>query len=206
MNTSGMSVRLSRAEQRERTHSELLAAAERLFVEQGFHATSVDQVAAAAGFTKGAVYSNFSSKEDLFLEVFDARAEKGAAMAANALAEHGDEEGLRRLVSDSLRRRGREDGWLAAFFEFWAHAVRNPGLRERFAEIHTRALEPMAAASRRLAEERGVNGAVAPEEFNLAMNSMQLGLILERLTDPAAVKPDLAERMVGLSVAGWERS
>jgi AcrR family transcriptional regulator len=201
-----MSVRLSRAEQRERTHAELLAAAERLFVEQGFHATSVDQVATTAGFTKGAVYSNFSSKEDLFLEVFDTRAEKGAALAVKVLADHGEEEGMRRLVSDSLRRRGREDGWLAAFFEFWAHAVRHPELRERFAEIHTRALAPMAAASRRLAEEHGVDGGVTPEEFNLAMNSMQLGLILERLTDPGSVKPDLAERMVGLSVAGWGRA
>ena len=201
-----MSVRLSRAEQRERTQAELLAAAERLFVEQGFHATSVDQVAAAAGFTKGAVYSNFSSKEDLFLAVFDSRAERAAALATKVLAEEGDDGGLRRLMSDSLRRRGREDGWLAAFFEFWAHAVRHPELRERFAEIHTRALEPMAAASRRLAEERGADGEVTPEEFNLAMNSMQLGLILERLTDPATVKPDLAERMVGLAVAGWARS
>ena len=51
-----------------------------------------------------------------------------------------------------------------------------------------------------------MDGGVTPEEFNLAMNSMQLGLILERLTDPGSVKPDLAERMVGLSVAGWGRA
>ncbi len=155
-----MSVRLTRAEQRERTRQDLVAAAERLFVDRGFHATSVDQVAEEAGYTKGAVYSNFDSKEELFLAVFDARAGRGASHAEDVLSESGDEEGLRRLVSDSMRRRGREDGWLAVFLEFWAHAVRHPQLRDRFAAIHARGLAPTAAASERLARERGLDGGV----------------------------------------------
>ena len=55
----------------------MIEAAESLFVEQGFHATSVDQVAAEAGYTKGAVYSNFESKEDLFLAVYEQRGGAG---------------------------------------------------------------------------------------------------------------------------------
>ena len=65
-----MAVRLSRAERRQQTREELLSAAEACFVSQGFHATSVDQVAEQAGYTKGAVYSNFASKEDLFFAVY----------------------------------------------------------------------------------------------------------------------------------------
>jgi AcrR family transcriptional regulator len=57
-----MAVRLSRAERREQTRQELLSAAEACFVTRGFHAASVDQVAERAGYTKGAVYSNFASK------------------------------------------------------------------------------------------------------------------------------------------------
>ena len=67
-------VRLTRAERREQTRDDLIAAADRLFVEGGFHATSLDQIAAAAGYTKGAVYSNFASKEDLFFAVYERRA------------------------------------------------------------------------------------------------------------------------------------
>ena len=65
---------LTRAERRERTQDDLIEAADRAFVESGFHATSLDQIAAAAGYTKGAVYSNFASKEDLFFAVYERRA------------------------------------------------------------------------------------------------------------------------------------
>src|SRR3954462_49255 len=128
-----MRARLSRAEQQERTRESVTAAAERLFVEQGFHATSVDQVAKQAGYTKGAVYSNFASKEDLFFAVYERRAEKGVAEMERMLGEAPDIlAGLDPIALATARRRGtQEDGWLAAFFEFWAHPLRRPALRER---------------------------------------------------------------------------
>ena len=60
-----MRTAFTREERRTQTRSELLDAAEQLFSEQGFHATSVDQVADEAGYTKGAVYSNFADKDDI---------------------------------------------------------------------------------------------------------------------------------------------
>jgi AcrR family transcriptional regulator len=71
-----MAVRLSRAERRQQTRQELLSAAEACFVTRGFHTTSVDEVAEQAGYTKGAVYSNFASKEDLFFAVYERRVEQ----------------------------------------------------------------------------------------------------------------------------------
>jgi AcrR family transcriptional regulator len=65
----------TRAESQARTRTELIDAAERLFTGQGFHATSLGAVADEAGFTKGAVYSNFASKEDLFFAVYERRVE-----------------------------------------------------------------------------------------------------------------------------------
>ena len=72
---------MTRAEQQQRTREEVLAAADRLFVERGFHATSVDQIAQAAGYTKGAVYSNFAAKEDLFFAVYERRMERAVLRA-----------------------------------------------------------------------------------------------------------------------------
>ena len=77
---------MTRAEQQEQTREEVIAAADRLFVERGFHATSVDQIAQAAGYTKGAVYSNFASKEDLFFAVYERRAERAVAELERTLA------------------------------------------------------------------------------------------------------------------------
>src|ERR1700674_3832781 len=57
---------------RQQTRDHLLAAAAEVFAERGFHGATLDEVAAVAGFTKGAVYSNFKNKEDLFLALFQA--------------------------------------------------------------------------------------------------------------------------------------
>src|SRR5581483_2177482 len=64
-------VRRTRSEAKEDTRARLLAAARRVFVREGFHGATVDMVAAEAGFTKGAVYSAFTSKADLFLAVYE---------------------------------------------------------------------------------------------------------------------------------------
>ena len=201
-----MKKRLTRAEKRERTYEELLLAAEKLFVERGFHATSVDEIAFEAGYTKGAVYSNFESKEDLFFAVYERRAERAMAEIEEVLVENGPAAGLEVLASDAARRRGgADDGWLAVFFEFWAHVVRRPELRERFARIHGRALEPMAAAVERFAGERGISIPVEARSLNVAMNAMVLGLSLERLTQPDVVDAGLGARMVRLVVEDLER-
>ena len=71
-----MRTALTRADRRARTREELVDAADRLFTTNGFHATSVDAVADAAGYTKGAVYSNFASKEDLFFAVYERRVDR----------------------------------------------------------------------------------------------------------------------------------
>src|SRR5258708_12401897 len=66
-------VRLTRAESRRRTRVHLLEAAAEVFARRGFHGASVEEVAEVAGYTKGAVYSNFTSKDDLFLAVLEGR-------------------------------------------------------------------------------------------------------------------------------------
>ena len=62
-----MSKRLSRNERKAQTRAELIDAAARVFARRGYHGTTVDDVAEEAGFTKGAFYSNFESKEDVFV-------------------------------------------------------------------------------------------------------------------------------------------
>lgn len=186
-----MRARLTRAEQQQRTRDELVAAAERRFTAQGFHATSVEQVAADAGFTKGAVYSNFASKEDLFFAVYERRAQRAIAEIEQAIEEDGPLEGVVRLSTAAMRRRESDDGWLAAFFEFWAHVIRHPEHRARFAAIHGQAQEPLVAAVERFGAEQGRVAAVAPDKLTAAVMAMQIGLSLERLTRPELIDPAL---------------
>jgi AcrR family transcriptional regulator len=194
-----MAVRLSRVERREQTRQELVSAAEACFVSRGFHASSVDEVAERAGYTKGAVYSNFASKEDLFFAVYERRVERVLTEVVPGLRQAGAEGAFDWLATSTIERRDRDDGWLAVFFEFWAHVLRHPELRERFAAIHARFLEPLAEGVRLLAEDPGL---ALPDDLTasqvvLAWNAMEIGLGLERLTQPQAVDGALARRM------GW---
>ena len=194
-----MAVRMSRAERREQTRQELVSAAEASFVTRGFHATSVDQVAERAGYTKGAVYSNFASKEDLFFAVYERRVERALTEVVPGLRQAGAAQAFDWGARAAIERRDRDDGWLAVFLEFWAHVLRHPELRERFATIHARALEPLADAVRALAEDRGLAlpADVEAGQVVLAWNAMEVGLGLERLTQPQLVDVGVARRM------GW---
>lgn len=159
----------------------------------------MDQIAQAAGHTKGAVYSNFSAKEDLFLAVYEARVDAWVAQLDRAVADAtGPRELILSAASDTGTRRGRDDRWLATFFEFWAHVVRRPELRARFAEIHGRAQAPFDAALERLAEEHGVELAVEARPLTVAMMAMSVGLALERLVQPEVVDDQLGTRVMEL--------
>jgi AcrR family transcriptional regulator len=194
-----MPVRLSRMERREKTRQDLLSAAETCFVTRGFHATSVDEVAERAGYTKGAVYSNFASKEDLFFGVYQRRVDHVLTEVAPGLRQAGPESAIDGLATGMIQRRDGDDGWLAVFFEFWAHVLRHPELRDRFAAIHARILEALTEAVRQLANERGraLPSDLSPFQVVLAWNAMEVGLGLERLTQRQDVDVELARRM------GW---
>jgi AcrR family transcriptional regulator len=187
--------RPTKAEARERTREKLLATAEECFLERGYHATSIDHIAKEASYTKGAVYGNFDSKEDLFLAVYERQVERGVEQARRAFAEAGTAEGFERTIVERGRRDRRDERWLAVFFEFWAYVARNPASRERFAELHARALEPFVEATARLAAEQGAELPVDPRSWTIALNAMHVAITLERLTQPDVVDADLGLRM-----------
>jgi AcrR family transcriptional regulator len=185
-----------RGTRKARTREKLLAAGDRMFREQGFHGTTLDQVAAAAGYTKGAIYSSFASKEDLFLAIFELRVERSLEQVTRVIDGHGDD-GPAELARRNLAKPDR--GWMAVFFEFWAHVLRNPELRARFLALHRRAQEPLVAhASRRLA----AGGDIDAEGWTLANVAMVNGLQLEQLTDPGLDAAHLAVATFEAAVRG----
>ncbi len=198
-----MATVMTRAERRQRTRGDLVDAAERLFTSHGFHATSIDAVAGEAGFTKGAVYSNFASKEDLFFAVYERRVDRRVEEMEAALATSPSaREAVERMVPGAGGRAPATDGWLAVFFEFWAHVLRHPELRGRFAMQHRRVIEPLATASARFAEEEGERLPEDPFRLATARFAMQLGLQLERLTQPEVVDDDFSRRMATILMNG----
>lgn len=134
---------------RQQTRDYLLAAAAQVFSERGFHGATLDEVAAVAGFTKGAVYSNFKGKDDLFLALLEARYESDMATLRVTLeAAEGPPEAHLSDFAGLLRNQLEDssDGfWGSLYQEFLVYAVRNPTAREKLAEFERAEIESVAA-------------------------------------------------------------
>jgi AcrR family transcriptional regulator len=161
-------------------------------------------VADAGGYTKGAVYSNFASKEDLFFAVYERRVERFLPEVERALADAADVgEALLSVTATHRALREREqDGWLAVFLEFWTHVLRHPEHRARFAAVHGRYLEPFTTALERWAVEHDVELPIDARRLAVALTVMATGLGLERLTQPEVIDADLVVQVHRLSMDG----
>jgi AcrR family transcriptional regulator len=137
---------LTRARRREMTRRHLMDAAGVVFARDGFHGASLDDVAALAGFTKGAVYSNFASKDDLFLAVFEDRYASEQQEMHRVLTEQeqpyelGDETEAFNRVRGVIDRTW-DDEWTALYLEFVLYAQRNAEAARKLAECVRRQRE-----------------------------------------------------------------
>jgi len=183
-----MAVRLTRGESVKQTRRRLLDAAETLFIERGFHAASLDAVAERAGFSKGAVYSRFDHKADLFLALLEERNPRIVEAFADLLAEAGSGADLIGAFGRWWVERMREgSAWSLVLVEFWTSAGRDPALRERFAQSHERLMLALAKRTDDAAERLGVQLAVSSLDLARITTALGRGLQLERLLDPGAV-------------------
>jgi len=129
---------------REQTRREILDAATRAFAERGYHGASVEAVAAEAGLTSGAVYSNFNSKEDLFLTLYEERLAARARDLRAAVEGVGDVTGvLPAAASNVTEMFEASPEWLLLYFEFALHAARDPTFAHRFRDLRRRGLDEL---------------------------------------------------------------
>lgn len=150
---------LTRAEQQRRTREALVDAALRVFARDGFHGASLEGIAAEAGYSKGAVYSNFSSKAELFIAVIDRRFDMAAQQPPWAPLDT-DADGWQRHLNEQLGDEGPLDGAQLASVEFIAAAARDPALLEQLQERLDRAValyRDVASRSRRENDELTVD-------------------------------------------------
>jgi AcrR family transcriptional regulator len=184
---------LTREERRAHTRARLLDGARAVFARRGYQAATVDEVAEEAGFTTGALYSNFKGKEDLFLAVVE-------DMIAREVREYT--EIFERGTTFEERSRGGADRWMELlgqdpdyfrlFIELWSAAIRDPGLRAKFAERSG----AMRDATTRMIEAGSTEmGVEAPREdarmLATVVNALGNGLAMEKLMFPGSVPDNL---------------
>jgi AcrR family transcriptional regulator len=183
--------RLTRSERQALTRAELLAAAARVFARRGYDGASVADVAEEAGYSHGAVYSNFDGKEDLFLALYEQWVARRVAEIETEWAAEGTLAERARAAGDSwMERLASDPEPFLLRLEFTVRAARDPELRER---LGTR-VGAVPLAIRRLVEERArAEGSELPAaELATGLQALSLGLALEAIGNPAAVPTELA--------------
>src|SRR5271165_6623753 len=135
--------RLTREESKEVTRMRLIEAAEKLFIRKGFNGASVEEISEMAGYSRGAFYSNFDDKEQIFLAVVDRRRPK----ALDAIFQQVSEPAERIVaVREWFSNQWRLKDFIALRMEFSRRAMRDRSVRKHLAELRREELETYAAS------------------------------------------------------------
>jgi AcrR family transcriptional regulator len=163
-----------------RTRRHLLAAAQRVFARDGYPGATVDDIARAAGCSKGAYYFHFASKEDVLLALVDDWTRGRSQRLAEAAT-------VRRLpdaalidLLEALFSPAATDGWeQRLLLEFWSQGERNPRVRRRLAQAH-RSWRRLLVQAFSQAQEAGVFASdVAAEAAAEVALALHHGLLVQ---------------------------
>lgn len=175
----------------------LLDAAMKVFARHGFQAATLDDVAAEAGLTKGAVYSNFTGKRELFLALLDDQVTRRAQLARSVLSgtPPGPGADTSSLVAALAGRLGQlaaaEPDWQLLYIEFWLFAMRDPDAHRLLTAARRRARQDIAELAEEAEKRFGLDTGIPGITWATIILSLSNGLALERLIDPGAVPDDL---------------
>jgi AcrR family transcriptional regulator len=169
------------------TRSHLLQAAAHVFARNGFHEASIDDVAAAAGFTKGAVYSNFKNKEDLFLALMDQRTDEQIAAVQTTLEEAttlSSDERAARFTNLTAQLLWGDRDWQLLYLEFALYAARHPNARRLLAERQRRDRERLVPIIEAEFARVPAPPTVSIEDLAAIFLALFSGIGLQHLTNP----------------------
>jgi AcrR family transcriptional regulator len=182
---------------RQQTREYLLQAAAEVFAERGFHAATLDEVAAAAGFTKGAVYSNFKNKEDLFLALLEDSYGREIAALKDTLARSDIPPEER--IGDFVALIGGELDRAPAgtlYLEFYLYALRNPAARARMNELEQEDIRAIAAILEAERKKRGIRDDEPAEQAARIIVALFRGIFMMRTANPEAAGKELLEAAI----------
>lgn len=141
-----MPKRLTNEEKKRQTVERLLDSSEIVFSNKGFYGASVEEIAEEAGYSKGAVYANFKSKEDLFLALYDRRFNQQLADWGKVFEHKLDDAGRADKVEEVLLSHAKfneDTQWTMLMLEFTLYALRNEDAKGKLASRYTQILDSM---------------------------------------------------------------
>ncbi len=185
--------RPSRVEQVAARRRGLLDAAGAVFKRDGYTAASVDSIAEEAGLTKGAVYSQFASKADLFLTLLEERIRRRAADHDAATQQPLDRDTAIEFIKAATAVSRDDPQWHFALLEFRLVAARDPELNARYARAHDVAIAGIVRSLAPLYEGAGVAPPFPLDVLARASLAMEAGALLESVVTDESASEQSAE-------------
>ncbi|KQY60822.1 TetR family transcriptional regulator [Aeromicrobium sp. Root495] len=175
--------RTTRAERQAQTRESLIEVARDLFLSDGYAATSLEKVAVAAGFSKGAVYSNFSGKEELCMAVLDTIHEEQVQGIVEAFTVDADLDGRIDAFAAWAREKLGHPRWTALEVEFAAVARQSPWVATELVKRHRMLVSSSADLIRRVVADEGIELTLDAQKGATALLSLGIGLGAMRSLD-----------------------
>ena len=184
------------------TRRALLQGAHTVFARRGYYHAGLREIAEAAGVSKGALYHNFASKEDLFLALLDERMNERIRDIRAAFAnEQSEAAQVERAALDYVENLRRNREWIALFFEFLAHAGRDAAFGARFAAHFKRFWSTLGDVVDGQARQRGTQLPLPAEHLAIAIDVLGIGFMIRHIVDPDSAD-DLFARVLTFLLQG----
>ena len=195
--------RLTRAERAARTRQLLMAAASKVCAKRGLERASIDEVAEEAGFTKGAFYANFRSKEELFLAMLDERFAEQLHKLDRTLSAEGElGDQVREAAADFAHDLADDPEWVRLYFQFAAHAARDESFRAALVTRERALRARVAEIIARRTERLPFQAPFPPDQVARMADAMIDGFAIHQLLDPDDYPDELHASMWTVFVAG----
>jgi AcrR family transcriptional regulator len=195
--------RAARAEGRH-AREELLTAAVHVFARRGYEQAGVDEIAAEAGYSKGALYWHFSGKEELLTALLDERIDAPAREMVALLQSGPADRDMSVEAASAFARRLREQREAVLLDrEYWSLAIRDPALRARYIARQTDLRRALAAALQARMRHLGTPDLpMGAEQVARIVMTIVGGLAVDELIEPGSVDPDLLAETLSVLYSG----
>jgi AcrR family transcriptional regulator len=194
-NTLARSTRNKHQERSEATRQKLFKAALRVFSRDGFEAARIEDIAAEAGFTRGAFYAHFPSKEALFFALLEKEMQKHVDRLRIELQNCANDEARLKIFREYYVRAAGDRAWSLLILEFKLYAIRHPRTRAQLVRSYRSIREKMKFESLWQSATRGAPAGETAEK--LLLQTALNGLVLQRAYDPACLSAEELGSLLG---------
>jgi AcrR family transcriptional regulator len=188
--------RLTREESRAQTRAKLMAFGREHFLRYGLGGAVAEKIAEDAGYSRGALYSNFDGKEELFLAVIREEQDRRMESFRSIFKEEPSAKQRLRRMREAIADLYTDPDWIVLRAEFEAGALRNERIRRIFVEVHREQVRDGGNLIRNLARSSEIHMGVKPNEFIMIILNLSHGLAVTQKILGAELSPKVTRHLI----------